>query len=151
MINFEKEGKVDVITFSVDKINALITEDIRSEISKLFENPNSRVAIDLSGVHYIDSSGFGCFLSILTKICSKLTLSFPPETATAILSSNLNILYSETVALALSSTDFEKHFLHSLSPEYGLKKNASLFLQAVHNAAVNFIEASHYNAVFMNY
>lgn len=65
MVNFEKEGKVDVITFSVDKINALITEEIRNEIGKLFDNPNSRVAIDLSGVHYIDSSGFGCFLSIM--------------------------------------------------------------------------------------
>ncbi|MFH0842782.1 MAG: STAS domain-containing protein [Bacteroidota bacterium] len=65
MVNFEREGKVDVITFSVDKINALITEEIRNEISKLFENPNSRVAVDLSGVHYIDSSGFGCFLSIM--------------------------------------------------------------------------------------
>jgi anti-sigma B factor antagonist len=65
MINIDKEGKVDIITFSVDKINALITDDIRNEISKLFENANSKVVIDLSGVHYIDSSGFGCFLSIM--------------------------------------------------------------------------------------
>jgi len=65
MINVEREGKVDVITFSVDKINALITEDLRNEIGKLFENPNSRVVLDLKGVHYIDSSGFGCFLSIM--------------------------------------------------------------------------------------
>ena len=65
MINFDKDGKIDVITFTVEKINALITEDVRNEISRLFENPNSRVVIDLKGVQYIDSSGFGCFLSIM--------------------------------------------------------------------------------------
>jgi anti-sigma B factor antagonist len=65
MINIDKEGKVDVITFSIDKINALVTEDIRDEIGKLFENANSKVVIDLKGVNYIDSSGFGCFLSIM--------------------------------------------------------------------------------------
>jgi anti-anti-sigma factor len=65
MINFNKEGKIDIITFSVDKINALITEDVRNTISKLFENANSKVVIDLKGVQYIDSSGFGCFLSIM--------------------------------------------------------------------------------------
>jgi anti-sigma B factor antagonist len=65
MINFNKDGKIDIITFSVDKINALITEDVRNEISRLFENANSRVVIDLKGVKYIDSSGFGCFLSIM--------------------------------------------------------------------------------------
>jgi anti-anti-sigma factor len=65
MINIEKNDKIDIINFSVDKINALITEDIRNEISKLFENANSKVVIDLKGVQYIDSSGFGCFLSIM--------------------------------------------------------------------------------------
>jgi anti-anti-sigma factor len=65
MINIEKKDKIDIITFSIDKINALITDDIRNEISKLFENANSKVVIDLKGVQYIDSSGFGCFLSIM--------------------------------------------------------------------------------------
>lgn len=65
MINFEKEGRVDLVTFSVDKINALITEDIRNDIGRLFDNANAKVVIDLSGVQYIDSSGFGCFLSIM--------------------------------------------------------------------------------------
>ncbi len=65
MINVEKQDKVDIITFSIDKINALITDDIRDEIGKLFENANSKVVIDLKGVEYIDSSGFGCFLSIM--------------------------------------------------------------------------------------
>ncbi|MGE5418925.1 MAG: STAS domain-containing protein [Chloroflexota bacterium] len=65
MINIEKRDKIDVVSFSVSKINALITEDLRESIGKVFDTSNSRVIIDLSGVQYIDSSGFGCFLSIM--------------------------------------------------------------------------------------
>jgi anti-sigma B factor antagonist len=65
MVSFEKRGNTDIVTFSVNKINALIAEDIRGEISKLFDQPHAKVIIDLKGVEYIDSSGFGCFLSIL--------------------------------------------------------------------------------------
>jgi len=55
MINIEKRDKIDIITFGVDKINALITDDLRDQIGKVFENANSKVIIDLSGVHYVDS------------------------------------------------------------------------------------------------
>jgi anti-sigma B factor antagonist len=65
MINIEKKDKIDIISFSVIKINALIAEDIRDGINKVFENSNSKVIIDLKGVEYIDSSGFGCFLSVM--------------------------------------------------------------------------------------
>jgi anti-anti-sigma factor len=65
MINIEKRDKIDIITFGVDKINALITDELRDQIGKVFENANSKVIIDLKGVHYVDSSGFGCFLSIM--------------------------------------------------------------------------------------
>ena len=65
MISVEKRDKIDIVTFSVDRINALITDEIREEIDKLFGNGTSKVIIDLRGVQYIDSSGFGCLLSIL--------------------------------------------------------------------------------------
>ncbi|HEX2920881.1 MAG TPA: STAS domain-containing protein [Bacteroidales bacterium] len=65
MISIEKRDKVDVITFSVNKINALITEEIKEKISRVFDVSNSKVVIDLTGITYIDSSGFGCFLAIL--------------------------------------------------------------------------------------
>lgn len=64
MINIEKRDKVDIITFTVDRINALITDEIKEEITKVLVNGNSKVIIDLRGVHYIDSTGFGCLLSI---------------------------------------------------------------------------------------
>ena len=65
MINIEKRDKIDIITFSVNKINALITDEIREGINRVFDNANSKVIIDLKGVEYIDSSGFGCFLSVM--------------------------------------------------------------------------------------
>jgi anti-sigma B factor antagonist len=64
MVNIEKKENVDIITFSVDRIDALIADEIRDKILTLFENANTRAVIDLTGVGYIDSSGFGCFLSI---------------------------------------------------------------------------------------
>jgi anti-anti-sigma factor len=65
MINIEKRDKIDIITFTIDRINALITDEIREEITGVFQNGNSKVIIDLKGVQYIDSTGFGCLLSIL--------------------------------------------------------------------------------------
>ena len=64
MVIFNKSNNVDIVSFSIDKINAIVADEIRDKIMKLFENPHSRVAIDLKGVKYIDSSGFGCFLSL---------------------------------------------------------------------------------------
>lgn len=64
MINFEKRDKIDIVTFTINKIDALITDEIRKSISGVFETAHSMVIINLSGVNYIDSSGLGCFLSI---------------------------------------------------------------------------------------
>jgi anti-anti-sigma factor len=65
MINIEKKDKIDIITFTVANINALITDEIREGIMKVIDNANCKVLIDLNGVKYIDSSGFGCFLSLM--------------------------------------------------------------------------------------
>jgi len=65
MINIEKKDQIDVISFTINKINALVTDNIRDDVNKVFEKANSKVIIDLKGVEYIDSSGFGCFLSIM--------------------------------------------------------------------------------------
>ncbi len=65
MISIEKRDKIDIISFSANRINALITDEIRDGISKVFEISNSKVIIDLNGVEYIDSSGFSCFLTVM--------------------------------------------------------------------------------------
>ena len=63
MVNIERREKIDIISFNINKIDAMITEEITRSINKVFENTHSRVIIDLRGVAYIDSSGFSCFLS----------------------------------------------------------------------------------------
>lgn len=68
MINIEKRDKIDIVSFSVNKINALLTDDIRDEINRLSGTSNSKIIIDLKGVEYIDSSGFSCFLSIIRTV-----------------------------------------------------------------------------------
>ncbi len=65
MIKIEKKDKIDIISFSVNKINALIIDEIREGIIKVFDNSNSKVIIDLKGVEYVDSSGFACFLTVM--------------------------------------------------------------------------------------
>lgn len=65
MINIEKQDKIDVVTFNVNKLNALVTEEFMGSVSKVFDASNSRVVINLSGLKYIDSTGFGCFLAIM--------------------------------------------------------------------------------------
>jgi len=65
MISIEKRDKIDIISFNVNKIDAMISDNIRESINKVFDNPNAKVVIDLKGVDYIDSSGFGCFLSVM--------------------------------------------------------------------------------------
>lgn len=64
MINIERNGKIDVITFSANKLNANTIEEMKEGVKTLFVNPHSRVIIDLRGVEYIDSSGFAFFLSL---------------------------------------------------------------------------------------
>jgi anti-sigma B factor antagonist len=65
MISIEKQEKIDIITFTVNNINAMVTDEIREGILKVIDNANSKVIIDLTGIHYIDSSGFGCFLTLM--------------------------------------------------------------------------------------
>jgi anti-sigma B factor antagonist len=65
MIRTEQKEKIEIITFSVNNINALVTDEIRQEIINVISNSNPKVIIDLNGVEYIDSSGFGCFLSVM--------------------------------------------------------------------------------------
>ena len=67
MLRIEKKNNIEVISFTVNKINALITDEIMDEIIKVLDKLNSGVIIDLKGVDYIDSSGFRIFLSILKR------------------------------------------------------------------------------------
>ncbi len=65
MIDVEKINDVMVISFSESsKLNVTVTQKIKTEIIKAI-TPNAKVALNLSGISYIDSTGFGMLLSIL--------------------------------------------------------------------------------------
>lgn len=67
MIRIEKRDKVDIVSFTADRINALATDSIMDEITSLLQNGCSKLVVNLKGVYYIDSSGFGCLLTIMKK------------------------------------------------------------------------------------
>ena len=47
------------------RLNALIAEPVKAHLLDLFNKPNTKLIFDLQGITFIDSSGFGVFLSAL--------------------------------------------------------------------------------------
>jgi anti-sigma B factor antagonist len=83
MIKFETEGSTEIVSFGTDTLNALISEDVKDKINARVESGISRLIIDLDGVRYIDSSGFGCLLSVArsakNNYCTVKYCSIEPE------------------------------------------------------------------------
>jgi anti-sigma B factor antagonist len=66
MLKIEKFDNIEVARFEdVQKFNALITEEVKEELVQLFNKPNTRLILNLEGINYVDSSGFGVFLSVM--------------------------------------------------------------------------------------
>ena len=47
------------------RLNAMITEPVKEALLTLFNKPNTNAVFDLTGITFIDSSGFGVFLSAM--------------------------------------------------------------------------------------
>lgn len=66
MINVQKLNDVLVVSLENDnKLNSTISQKFKVEMAKLFDSPGMKIVINLEGVDYIDSSGFGALLSVL--------------------------------------------------------------------------------------
>ncbi|RLD30563.1 MAG: hypothetical protein DRI73_10175 [Bacteroidetes bacterium] len=67
IIHSKKINNVVVASFdeSITKFNALITEETKKALTSLFEKPGTQLILDLKGIKYVDSSGFGVFLSAM--------------------------------------------------------------------------------------
>lgn len=48
-----------------DRLNEMVAQPVREQLRELFSKPNVRLVFDLDGINFIDSSGFGMFLSAL--------------------------------------------------------------------------------------
>jgi anti-sigma B factor antagonist len=66
MLKSEKINNIVVVSFEgVDRFNALISEPVKAELNNHFNKPNTKLAFNLQGIKFIDSSGFGVFLSAM--------------------------------------------------------------------------------------
>jgi anti-sigma B factor antagonist len=66
MIKIEKINNIIVVRFdNIDRFNALISEPVKEDLKSFYNTPGTKLILSLEGIKYIDSSGFGVFLSIL--------------------------------------------------------------------------------------
>jgi len=66
MLDIKTVKNVTVASFKdTDRFNAIIAEPVKEELLELFNKPNTKLVLDLSGINFIDSSGFGVFLSLM--------------------------------------------------------------------------------------
>ena len=66
MLKVEQINNTYVASFeNINRFNALITEPVKEQLNNLFNKPNTKLVLNLSGINFIDSSGFGVFLSVM--------------------------------------------------------------------------------------
>lgn len=66
MFKHESKDGIEILSFdNVNKLNILIAQSFKEEVGKYITRQNTKLVLDLSGIEYVDSSGFGALLSIL--------------------------------------------------------------------------------------
>jgi anti-sigma B factor antagonist len=65
MLKVELINNVYVASFQdLNRFNALVTEPVKEQLNNLFSKSGTKLVLNLQGIHFIDSSGFGVFLSV---------------------------------------------------------------------------------------
>ena len=66
MLKYESKNGIEILTFdNVNKLNILISQSLKEEVAQYLTKANTKLILNLEGIEYIDSSGFGALLSIL--------------------------------------------------------------------------------------
>ena len=66
MVVTKKVDDILIISFkNLNKLNILIAQAVKDDLAPYINIPNNKLILDLQGVEYIDSSGFGVLLSVL--------------------------------------------------------------------------------------
>ena len=80
MLKTETIQDIIVVRFdNVNRFNALIAEPVKEQLKSYFTKPKTKLILNLENIDFVDSTGFGVFLSIMKtannnygffKICS---------------------------------------------------------------------------------
>lgn len=66
MLKHESNNGIEILTFdNISKLNILIAQSLKEEVAQYLTKANTKLILNLEGVEYVDSSGFGALLSIL--------------------------------------------------------------------------------------
>ncbi len=66
MLKHESNNGIEILTFdNVNKLNILIAQSLKEEVAQYLTKANTKLILNLEGIEYVDSSGFGALLSIL--------------------------------------------------------------------------------------
>lgn len=66
MLKTEKIKDIIVVRFDkIDRLNALIAEPVKEDLKSFFTRSGVKLILNLESIKYIDSTGFGVFLSIM--------------------------------------------------------------------------------------
>lgn len=66
MLTTQNQDGVLVVKFNdTNRFNALISEPVKEELKSFFSTPNTKLVLNLEGIEFIDSTGFGVFLSVM--------------------------------------------------------------------------------------
>ena len=66
MLKTETLQDIIIVRFeNVNRFNALIAEPVKEQLKQFYEQPSTKLILNLEDIDFIDSTGFGVFLSIM--------------------------------------------------------------------------------------
>jgi len=66
MLKTETIQDIIVVRFdNVNRFNALIAEPVKEQLKEYFNKPKTKLILNLDSITFVDSTGFGVFLSIM--------------------------------------------------------------------------------------
>ncbi len=69
MIAIQKNAHSLVIRFEgIDSLDARVSSRLKADLEDVLDDSALKIAIDLSTIEFIDSSGFGALISLLKKV-----------------------------------------------------------------------------------
>ena len=66
MLKIDNINNINVASFEyISRFNSLITDAVKEQLNNLYNKPNISLILNLDGIKFIDSSGFGVLLSVM--------------------------------------------------------------------------------------